>query len=64
MNKTRVAVIGAGGIAGAHLRAYAAHSDRCEIVGIADIDENAAKSRADEFGGRAFTDGVSHARAA
>ncbi len=58
MNKTRVAVIGAGGIAGAHLRAYAAHNDRCEIVGIADIDAKAAQSRADEFGGTAFSDGL------
>ncbi|MCY3833554.1 MAG: Gfo/Idh/MocA family oxidoreductase [Chloroflexi bacterium] len=59
MTRIRAAVIGAGGIAGAHLRAYATHSERCEIVGIADIDEGAAKSRADEFGGRAFTDGLS-----
>ena len=58
MTKTRVAVIGAGGIAGAHLRAYAAHAERCEIVGIADVDEGAAKARADEFGGRAFIDGA------
>lgn len=58
MPKLRLAIIGAGGIAGAHLRAYAAHSDRCDIVGVADIDENAAQSRADEFGGRAFTDGI------
>ncbi|MDE2747860.1 MAG: Gfo/Idh/MocA family oxidoreductase [Chloroflexota bacterium] len=59
MTRIRVAVIGAGGIAGAQLRAYAAQSGRCEIVGIADVDERAAKSRADEFGGRAFIDGLS-----
>ncbi len=58
MSKARVAVIGAGGIAGAHLRAYAGQSGRCEIVGIADVDESAADARANEFGGRAFTDGV------
>lgn len=58
MTKIRVAVIGAGGIAGAHLRAYAAQADRCEIVGIADIDEGAAQARATEFGGRAFADGL------
>ena len=58
MSKSKVAVIGAGGIAGAHLRAYAAQAKRCEIVGIADIDERAAKKRADEFGGRAFADGL------
>ncbi len=58
MSKTRVAVIGAGGIAGAHLRAYAAESQHCEIVGIADVDGGAAEARAAEYGGQAFTDGV------
>lgn len=58
MSKTRVAVIGAGGIGGAHLRAYAAQHDRCEIVGIADVDQSATKARAAEYGGPAFTDGV------
>ena len=58
MSKTRVAVIGAGGIAGAHLRAYAAQAGRCEIVGIADIDETAARARTEEYGGRAFIDGA------
>ena len=58
MSKIRVAVIGAGGIAGAHLRAYTAQEQRCEIVGIADVDEGAAKARAADYGGRAFTDGV------
>ena len=56
MKKVRVAVIGAGGIAGAHLRAYSSHLERCEIVGIADIDERAAAARARECGGRAFND--------
>ncbi len=58
MTKTRAAVIGAGGIAGAHLRAYAAQAERCEIIGIADIDEAAAQARAEEYGGQAFTDGL------
>ena len=58
MTKTRVAVIGAGGIAGAHLRAYATHCERCQIVGIADIDEAAAEARSEEFGGQVFADGV------
>lgn len=58
MARIRIGVIGAGGIAGAHLRAYAAHSQRCEIVGIADIDETAARARAAEYGGGVFTDGV------
>ena len=58
MNKIRVAVIGAGGIGGAHLRAYATHAERCEIVGIADIDTEAARAKVAEYGGQAFTDGV------
>ena len=58
MSKTRVGVIGAGGIAGTHLRAYAAQGERCEIVGIADVDQSAAEARAHEFGGQAFTDGA------
>ena len=56
MPKTRIAIVGAGGIAGAHLKAYAAHGDRCQIVGIADIDEAAAKDKAAQYGGQAFTD--------
>ena len=58
MSKTRVAVIGAGGIAGAHLRAYASQAERCQIVGVADIDEKVARSRTEEHGGQAFADGV------
>ena len=56
MPKTRIAIVGAGGIAGAHLRAYAAHSDRCQIVGIADIDAAAARDKAGQYGGQVFTD--------
>ena len=56
MGRIRVAVIGAGGIAGAHLRAYSAHAERCEIVGVADVLESVARDRAAEFGGRAFND--------
>ncbi len=58
MTSIRIAVIGAGGIAGAHLRAYAAHAERCEIIGIADVDESTAKARAAEYGGRPFSDGL------
>ncbi|MCY3977172.1 MAG: Gfo/Idh/MocA family oxidoreductase [Chloroflexi bacterium] len=55
MTKRRVAVIGAGGIGGIHLRAYTALGDRCEIVGLADVVEEAAAARVAEFGGRVFT---------
>ena len=57
MAAIRVAVIGAGGIAAAHLRAYAAHAARCEIVGIADVVESVAQEKTAQFGGRAFNDG-------
>lgn len=57
MAKIRVAVIGAGGIAGVHLRAYAAHAQRCEIVGIADVLASAACEKAASYGGAVFTDG-------
>ena len=56
MTKLRVAVIGAGGIGGTHLRAYAAWPDLCEIVGVADVDLSAAQSRAAAFGAPAFDD--------
>lgn len=59
MNKIRVAIIGAGGIAGAHLRAYRAHAERCEIVGIADVVFEAARAKAADYGGRAFNDAES-----
>ncbi len=52
----RVAVIGAGGIAAAHLRAYAAQAARCEIAGIADVVEAAAQEKAAQYGGQAFDD--------
>ncbi len=57
MAKVRVAVIGAGGIAAAHLRSYATHAERCEVVGIADVVEPAAQEKAATYGGRAFDDG-------
>ena len=56
MGKIRVAVAGAGSIAAAHLRAYAAHAERCEIVGIADVVKQAAVEKAAVYGGRAFAD--------
>lgn len=58
MSRIRVAVVGAGGIAGAHLRAYTSQAQRCEIVGIADVDETAARTRAAEYGGLPFADGI------
>ena len=54
MSRIRVSVIGAGGIGGTHLRAYAAWPDQCEIVGVADIDLSSAQNKAAEYGGQAF----------
>ena len=45
MPKIRIGVVGAGGIGGTHLKAYAALSDQCEIVGIADVNLAAAQER-------------------
>ena len=49
MAKLRVAVIGAGGIGGAHLRAYAAWPELCELVGVADIDIEMARAKATPY---------------
>lgn len=56
MAKIRVGVIGAGGIGSTHLRAYASHADVCEIVGIADIQVENAREKAQQYGGEAFAD--------
>ena len=56
MAKIRIAVVGAGGIGGTHIKAYAALSDQCEIVGIADVHLPAAQERADQVQSRAFQD--------
>ncbi len=54
--KLRVAVVGAGGIGGTHLKAYADWPDLCEIAGVADINLSAAEERVAVFGGQAFAD--------
>ncbi len=56
MGKIRVAVVGAGGIGGVHLQAYAHWPELCEIVGVADIDGTAAESKATPYGAKAFRD--------
>jgi predicted dehydrogenase len=58
MSLTRVAVIGAGGIGGTHLNAYAALPELCEIVGVADVDLAGAQARAERFGVPAFGDAL------
>jgi len=51
----KVGFIGTGGIAGAHL-SNLKNFDDVEFVAMCDVSEDRAKSRANEFGGKAFTD--------
>lgn len=55
MTKTRVAFIGAGGIAQAHLKNLSAMED-VTVTAIADIDEARARQAAAPFGARVYTD--------
>jgi len=48
--------IGTGGISGKHLNAMAAMEDKVTITALCDVFEDAAKARADEFGGSVYTD--------
>jgi UDP-N-acetyl-2-amino-2-deoxyglucuronate dehydrogenase len=49
MSKFGVGVIGCGGISGAHLEAYRALANDCEIVAVCDVSETAARARAAQF---------------
>ena len=46
-----IGLIGAGGIAGAHVRGYAAIPDRARVSAVADVSEDNARRRAEELGG-------------
>lgn len=53
----RVGLIGAGGIAGAHLRGYQRIAGEARVAAVADVVAEHAQRRADEVGGaRVFTD--------
>jgi predicted dehydrogenase len=56
MDSVRVGLIGAGGIAGAHIRGYRRHADRIGVTAVADIGETALKRRTDELGVPGFAD--------
>lgn len=46
----RVAIIGAGAISGAHISAYLAFPERCQIVAVVDIYVEKAQKRINEYG--------------
>jgi len=48
--------IGTGGISGKHLTAMSEMKDRVEITALCDVREEAAKARAEQFGGKVYTD--------
>ena len=55
MDTVRLGFIGTGGMAGAHMRQLKTFED-VEFVAMCDVAEERAKQRADEFGGKAYTD--------
>lgn len=56
MSKLRIGVIGAGGIGDAHLRAYAAWPELCEIIAVADVNFAVAQTKASCYHATAFDD--------
>ncbi|GAA2824165.1 Gfo/Idh/MocA family protein [Kribbella solani] len=52
----KVGLIGAGGIASAHIKGYRAHADRIGVTAVADAVPETAKRRAEELGATAYTD--------
>ena len=50
MSKLKVAVIGGGGIAHAHLPQLKAREDAVELVAIADVNQDTARKTADQYG--------------
>jgi predicted dehydrogenase len=55
--RTRVGIIGAGGIAAAHLDGYELAADQVRVTAIADVDAGAARRYAERVGGASvFTD--------
>ena len=57
MSKTRMAIVGCGGMSRGHLRAFHQLGDRMEVVALVDIEEEKARASASEFpGAKAVTD--------
>ena len=55
MKKLKFALIGTGGIAQTYAQAFQ-QSDCCQLVAVADINENSAKAFAEPFGAKSFAD--------
>lgn len=55
MNKLKFALIGTGGIAQTYAQAFQS-SDCCELVAVADVNENSAKAFAEPFNAKSFSD--------
>src|SRR5690606_22423535 len=52
----RIGLIGAGGIANAHLKGYAAIPDRVKVTAVADANPEAVAARVEETGATGYTD--------
>ena len=55
MNKLKFALVGTGGIAQTYAQAFQ-QSDCCELVAVADINQDSAKAFAEPFGAKSFSD--------
>lgn len=55
MNKLKFALIGTGGIAQTYAQAFQS-SDCCELIAVADVNENSAKAFAEPFAAKSFAD--------
>ncbi|QNE16792.1 Gfo/Idh/MocA family oxidoreductase [Kribbella qitaiheensis] len=56
MPQIKVGLIGAGGIASAHIKGYNAHADRIGVIAVADAVEETAAARGAELGATPYTD--------
>src|SRR5580700_8795890 len=54
--KVRIGIVGTGGIAYMHEAGYTELGDLCEIVAVCDIDEEAARNRAEPYQAKVYTD--------
>jgi predicted dehydrogenase len=55
MKKLKFALIGTGGIAQTYAQAFQ-QSESCELVAVADVNENSARAYAEPFGAKSFSD--------